>query len=321
MTNYNKPAIDYFHHEFNDASLEMSASWTLLLKMRKHKLLRLPSCSSEDVLDYNMYLVRLHHCLWRRWSINHYGLQNFKSNPLSINWNKETDVTVLYGPDLTNIDSNENEISPVQNQIDQKQTKNLKSALKKNTECWVTEEVDEINASIESNDNALVKLEDISCPSSVDSHTSSIFDQHSTCTKISSIDEDSEDLMNEKKEQFPRKLKFNQAVMKREIDSKGTIRESLININDIQHSRHHRRHHRRHHHHHHQNSSHSDETIKEAHYEFSNYTFGTMEVTFFIGTRLFFKGEFALFCISTYAFDVNLHTSILSYTTYIYIYM
>ncbi|KAJ1049486.1 hypothetical protein FZC28_6836g3789 [Saccharomyces cerevisiae] len=288
MTNYNKPAIDYFHHEFNDASLEMSASWTLLLKMRKHKLLRLPSCSSEDVLDYNMYLVRLHHCLWRRWSINHYGLQNSKSNPLSINWNKETDVTVLYGPDLTNIDSNENEISPVQNQIDQKQTKNLKSALKKNTECWVTEEVDEINASIESNDNALAKLEDISCPSSVDSHTSSIFDQHSTCTKISSIDEDSEDLMNEKKEQFPRKLKFNQAVMKREIDSKGAIRESLININDIQHSRHHRRHHRRHHHHHHQNSSHSDETIKEAHYEFSNYTFGTMEEHIFYRNQVVF---------------------------------
>ncbi|CAI6631206.1 CBM_HP2_G0028260.mRNA.1.CDS.1 [Saccharomyces cerevisiae] len=181
MTNYNKPAIDYFHHEFNDASLEMSASWTLLLKMRKHKLLRLPSCSSEDVLDYNMYLVRLHHCLWRRWSINHYGLQNSKSNPLSINWNKETDVTVLYGPDLLQRrDSNENEISPVGTKLTKKQ-KNLKICSKENTECWVTEEVDEITRlPPRATYNALAKLRRIfRCPSSVDSHTSSISTRHS----------------------------------------------------------------------------------------------------------------------------------------------
>ncbi|QHS74661.1 uncharacterized protein SPAR_K02780 [Saccharomyces paradoxus] len=286
MTNYSKPAIDYFHHKFNDASLEMPASWTLLLKMRKHKLLRLPSCSSEDALDYNMYLVRLHHCLWRRWSIDHYGLQNSKSNPLSINWNKETDVTVLYGPDLTNIDSVEDKMWAVQDQVDQKQPKDLKSALKKNTECWIEEEVDEVSTSIESN-GALVKLEDISCASSVDSHTSSIFDQRSTCTKVSSIDEDAEGFEHEKKVEFPRKLKFNQAVMKREIDSKGLIRESLVNINDIQHSRHHRHHHR-HHHHHHQQSPRADERIKEAHSEFDSYTFSAIEEDIFYRNQVVF---------------------------------
>ncbi|CAD6637881.1 XXYS1_4_G0042960.mRNA.1.CDS.1 [Saccharomyces cerevisiae] len=142
MTNYNKPSIDYFHHKFNGARLEMPASWTLLLKMRKHKLLRLPSCSSEDTLDYNMYLVRLHHCLWRRWSIDHYGLQNSKSDPLSINWNKETDITVLYGPDLTTICSIEDKMWPTQDEDNQKQlARNLKSALKKSGECWIDDEI------------------------------------------------------------------------------------------------------------------------------------------------------------------------------------
>ncbi|CAI4046739.1 hypothetical protein SUVZ_11G2840 [Saccharomyces uvarum] len=277
MTNYNKPAIDYFHHKFSDAGLEMPASWTLLLKMRKHKLLRLPSCSSEDSLDYNMYLVRLHHCLWRRWSINHYGLQNSKADPLSINWNKETDVTVLYGPDLTNINSVEDKMWPAQQLSGQKQPNNLKSALKKNPETMFAEEVDEFDTTAEDND-VVGEFEDISCASSVDSHTSSIFDQHSTCTKISSINEDIEDFELEKKEHLPRKLKFNDAVMRRDIDSKGAIHESLVNINDVQRPRHHRRHHHRHHrHHHHQQTPRTEERIKKTYSEFDNYSFGVME--------------------------------------------
>ncbi|CAI4034828.1 hypothetical protein SMKI_11G2800 [Saccharomyces mikatae IFO 1815] len=289
MTNYNKPAIDYFHHKFNDASLEMPASWTLLLKMRKHKLLRLPSCSLEDSLDYNMYLVRLHHCLWRRWSINHYGLQNSKSDPLSINWNKETDVTVLYGPDLTNIDSIEDKMWPKQHNGDQKQSKTLKSALKKNAESWIDEEVDEISSSIDDK-GTFLELEDVSYASSVDSHTSSIFDQHPTCTKISSVDEDTEDFEHEEKVQIPRKLKFDQSVMRREIDSKGVIRESLVSINDVSHSRHHRRHHRRqhHHHHHHQQAPRADERMKDVHSEFDSYTFGAIEDDIFYRNQVVF---------------------------------
>ncbi|EJS42836.1 YKR075C [Saccharomyces arboricola H-6] len=273
MTNYNRPAIDYFHHEFNNASLEMPASWKLLLKMRKHKLLRLPSCSSEDSLDYNMYLVRLHHCLWRRWSINQYDLQSSKSNPLSINWNKETDVTVLYGPDLTNIDSIEDKMWPAQDSNKRKEATNLKSALKKNVESWVGDEEEKASATVEDS-NILSELEDISCASSVDSHTSSIFDQHSTCTKMSSVgEEDMENLDLEKKLQFPRKLKFNQAVTRREIDSKGAIHESLVNINDT----HHPRRHRHRHHRHHQQTLHANPGIKETYSEFDKYSFGAME--------------------------------------------
>lgn len=106
-TNYIRPAIDYFHFKFNYDSLDVSTTWRLLLKMRKHKLLRLPSCSSENEFDYSIYMARLYHCIWRRWSIKHFNLDEYKIDPLSINWNKEIDVTVLYGPDLVGIHERE----------------------------------------------------------------------------------------------------------------------------------------------------------------------------------------------------------------------
>ncbi|EJS41682.1 YOR062C [Saccharomyces arboricola H-6] len=102
-TNYTRPAVDYFRFTFDYDRLDVPITWRLLWKMRKHKLLRLPSCSSENEFDYTMYMARLHHCMWRRWSINHFKLDDLKIDPLSINWNKERDVTLLYGPDLAEI--------------------------------------------------------------------------------------------------------------------------------------------------------------------------------------------------------------------------
>lgn len=167
---------------------------------------------------------------------------------------------------------------PAQQQSGQKPlNNNLKSALKKNPETVFEEEVDEFNTTVDDND-VIAEFEDISCASSVDSHTSSIFDQHSTCTKVSSINEDIEDFELEKKEHLPRKLKFNDAVMRRDIDSKGAIHESLVNINDVQRPRHHRRHHHRHHRHHHQQTPpRTEERIKKTYSEFDNYSFGVME--------------------------------------------
>ena len=52
-------------------------------------------------------MARLYHCIWRRWSIKHFNLDEYKIYPLSINWNKEIDVTVLYGPDLVGIHERE----------------------------------------------------------------------------------------------------------------------------------------------------------------------------------------------------------------------
>ncbi|CDO91762.1 unnamed protein product [Kluyveromyces dobzhanskii CBS 2104] len=102
VTNLNKPAIDYFHHNFNE-TYAICETWKVLLKVGKHKVLRLPSCSQEDESDYNYYLKRLHHCLWRRWSMENFQLNGSenKYDPLRINWNKENDMTVLYGPQLS----------------------------------------------------------------------------------------------------------------------------------------------------------------------------------------------------------------------------
>ncbi|SCV03626.1 LAMI_0H09670g1_1 [Lachancea mirantina] len=102
VSNLQKPAIDYFHHDFGvHTTLAMPHAWFLLASMGKHRVLRLPSCSPDDVFDYDLYLERLHHCLWRRWSMEQRYCVRDKLDPLDINWNKELDVTVLYGPDLT----------------------------------------------------------------------------------------------------------------------------------------------------------------------------------------------------------------------------
>lgn len=218
VTNYKKPALDYFHHEFDSDRLEMPMTWTLLLKMRKHKLLRLPSCASEDDEDYNSYLMRLHHCLWRRWSIEHYKLQDSKIDPLSINWNKEIDITVLYGPDLTGACANQ--------ELAELALCNMKD---KSSQSQAQAEEEEIIVNPE--------VRSYTYSSSVDSNVSSIFDEANACTKTQSNSSN-------------RSLKFDETVLKREIDSHGEYRELRIVINDLsqvprqlRRKRKHRRHH------------------------------------------------------------------------------
>lgn len=97
LTNYDKQSIDYFHHGFRSA--DYPVSWRILLKMKRQRILRLPSCARENCQDYRNYILRLHYCLWRRWSIQQFDLERI--DPLAINWNKENDLNVLYGPDLT----------------------------------------------------------------------------------------------------------------------------------------------------------------------------------------------------------------------------
>lgn len=201
VTNYKKPALDYFHHEFSSERLEMPMTWTLLLKMRKHKLLRLPSCASEDDADYNSYLMRLHHCLWRRWSMEHYKLQNLKVDPLSINWNKETDITVLYGPDLTGACANQ--------ELEDIALMNIKGD---SAQLHEQEEEEEVIVNPE--------VRSYTYSSSVDSNVSSIFDENNTCMKTHSNTSN-------------RSLKFDDTVLRREIDSHGSCHESRIVINDL----------------------------------------------------------------------------------------
>ncbi|GMM53428.1 hypothetical protein DAKH74_000440 [Maudiozyma humilis] len=199
VTNYTRASVDYFHHDFDYASPEIGDTWALLLKMRKHKLLRLPSCSTEDDDDYSMYLKRLHHCLWRRWAIHEYNLQNRKLDPLAINWNKETDVTVLYGPALS---------------------KNIETAAKKTPVAPATDA-----DSIHSDPGATLDYED-TYSSSIDSQTSSIFDSPSILKTTTSNTEESAPT--------PKKsLKFNYIVARRDIDSSGKISECNVSINDI----------------------------------------------------------------------------------------
>lgn len=238
VTNYSKPSLDYFHHKFDSDNLEIPLTWTLLLKMRKHKLLRLPSCAIEDDADYKMYLIRLHHCLWRRWSIEHYNLDKSKVDPLSINWNKETDITVLYGPDLTGISEDSTF-----------ETKAIRLAgMKKHS----------TNA-FEIGDEDLIGSQDThsyNYSSSVDSDASSIFDAESTCTKTQS-------------NTSTKSLKFKDTVLRRDIDSHGGCHESRITINDTSKPAHRARHHHhashRHHHHGIKNNSTSGHCIVRTH--------------------------------------------------------
>lgn len=200
VTNYNKPALDYFHQDFDYSTVDISLSWSLLLKMRKHKVLRLPSCSNEDDLDYNIYLERLHHCLWRRWSMKLFKLEDIRLDPLAINWNKDTDVTVLYGPDLSVPEAN-NRTEPKK-----KSKPTLKSCLAHSADD--DEEAEYYNDFSSKYDYS----------SSVNSSTSSIFE------KTYSKDED----------ELPQKksLRFDDAVFKRVIDHSGNYHEIYTIIND-----------------------------------------------------------------------------------------
>lgn len=225
VTNYRKPALDYFHHQFNSDALEMPMTWTLLLKMRKHKLLRLPSCAIEDDADYNTYLMRLHHCLWRRWSMEHFKLEKLRIDPLSINWNKETDITVLYGPDLAGVVEEETETA--------EQT------------CLVKGETERLCST--DSEEEYSGIRGYTYSSSVDSHTSSIFDGN-TCTKTHS-------------NSSTKSLKFSNTVLRRDIDRHGAFQETHIQINDAaEMSRRHRRHQRSHRS---RSRSHHDETYDD----------------------------------------------------------
>lgn len=210
VTNYNRASVDYFHHKFDYNNLEMSETWALLLKMRKHKLLRLPSCSSEDDDDYSMYLKRLHHCLWRRWGIDQFHLQNNKLDPLSINWNKETDVTVLYGPSLS---------------------KDIEQSQETTTSTVTSHPLDNIqvdNDSIHSDTQLDYSSSYDSYSSSVESQTSSIFDSPSILKTKTSVTATTTTTNSPKKS-----LKFNCMVHRRDIDQKGKFLESNIIINDM----------------------------------------------------------------------------------------
>ncbi|CCK72806.1 uncharacterized protein KNAG_0L01870 [Huiozyma naganishii CBS 8797] len=217
VTNYNREAVDYFHYEFGLGCDKLPMDWKILMKMRKHRLLRLPSCSMEDDVDYTMYMQRLHHCLWRRWSMELFGLQQKKCDPLSINWNKDTDVTVLYGPEF----SSEAPASKEQQRAlfgapTAPQTISSKGVIDTPT--------------IESGDE-----DSILYASSIDSSASSIFDSASRRRGSNgSVD---------------RKLglQFSDVVLKREISPRGDISEKCVRINDIKSRHHHRRHQHRHH--------------------------------------------------------------------------
>ncbi|CCF60486.1 hypothetical protein KAFR_0K01320 [Kazachstania africana CBS 2517] len=205
VTNYKKTSLDYFHYSFNEDSMELPLSWSLLLKMRKHKLLRLPSCSIEDDSDYMIYIERLHHILWRRWSSKLFHLDDLKLDPLEINWKKETDVTVLYGPDLICHDEISCPLYDIQYNYKQ-------STAKQDVPFMDTDE------------------SDFNYSSSVDSSTSSIFDNSNSNTSPPKI---------------KKCLKFNDRVDRRDINLYGEFIESSIKINDRKH-RHHRHRHQRH---------------------------------------------------------------------------
>ncbi|SMN17887.1 similar to Saccharomyces cerevisiae YOR062C Protein of unknown function [Maudiozyma saulgeensis] len=208
VTNYTRASVDYFHHSFDYNKLEMSETWALLLKMRKHKLLRLPSCSSEDDDDYSMYLKRLHHCLWRRWAIHEFHLQDKKLDPLVINWNKETDVTVLYGPSLSK-------------DIDQQKQEESKTV---EIPSFSSQDSDEIK-SVHSDTNLDYSSSYDSYSSSVESQTSSIFDSPSILK--------TNHTNNNTSSSMKKSLKFNSLVHRRDINQRGQFIESDIKINDI----------------------------------------------------------------------------------------
>ncbi|AAS52125.2 ADR205Cp [Eremothecium gossypii ATCC 10895] len=100
-TDLDRPAVDYFRCSLAEEPRKVFEIWQSLVKMGKRRLLRLPSCAMEDQYGYELYVQRLQHCLWRRWSMRQFGLEHNKIDPLQINWNKENDVTLLYGPTMS----------------------------------------------------------------------------------------------------------------------------------------------------------------------------------------------------------------------------
>ncbi|SCU85478.1 LAME_0D01508g1_1 [Lachancea meyersii CBS 8951] len=210
VTNLERPAIDYYHCDLSrDDPLVMPQTWNLLLRLGKYKLLRLPSCSAEDEKDYQRYVKRLHHCLWRRWSISYYKLGTKKLDPGAINWNKEQDFTVLYGPDLTVDDERPHpspEPKPQHSEIEPADAKPVLSLV--------------------SSKNVDSEPEDFfSCvSSSLESRDSSIFDHvpSKPCLR--------HDKSSHRGRRRP--LKFNDQVLCRNIDPYGSLCECKIVLND-----------------------------------------------------------------------------------------
>lgn len=219
VTNYNNVAIDYYHTKLSME--ERRLSYSLLLKMKKHKLLRLPSCSMEDEIDYKIYLHRLHHCIWRGWSIDFYGLQNHKMNPALINWDKENDMIVLYGPNFSSfINSNKkkNEEDLRKKTLLKQMNIDMPISIGKGKNNTFSDSDDVETLSNSDSDSGLFS-------SSVDSDSSSaIFDSSSILKNKSQV------LPSDKK------LRFSNVVKKRDIttiDNKDKkIDETFITIND-----------------------------------------------------------------------------------------
>lgn len=188
ITNYARPAIDYFTHNFGDQGIAIP--WRLLLKMKNHKLIRLPSCSSEDDSDYHFYLTRLHHALWRRWTQQLYGIKG-RTDPKRIDWDRDSDMMVLYGPDLTESDSVDSEDGKTEGQEVQEEQEEQEEGY------GDEEDFGSLEVSWEDDDASV-------CSSSRSSSMSSIF------------------------EHVPKSLRFSETVLRRDIDSMGLYYESHI---------------------------------------------------------------------------------------------
>lgn len=231
VTNYNNIAIDYYHTKLS--LQERKLSYSLLLKMKKHKLLRLPSCSMEDELDYKIYLNRLHHCIWRSWSIDFYRLQNSKMNPTSINWDKENDMIVLYGPSFTSF-INENEICDEnkKNDIEQQKLKQQNFLKQLNIDFPIPVSNEKPN-----DDFNNLFGSDSELMSNSDSDTLFSSSVESTASSSSSIFDSSPILKHRSKDlSSDKKLRFSNVVKRRDItiinDEDKKIDERFITIND-----------------------------------------------------------------------------------------
>lgn len=140
-----------------------------------------------------MYLKRLHHCLWRRWTIEQFRLKNKKIDPLRINWNKEQDVTVLYGPQMS---------------------ANLHKCPMNSVMAKDPMDIDLVDD---------LEEQSMIYSSSVESSDSSIFDHYPTRSILKH---------DTKQKKCKRSLHFNNQVQRRDIDRRGKFHECQVTIND-----------------------------------------------------------------------------------------
>ncbi|KAJ1677758.1 protein phosphatase regulator, partial [Spiromyces aspiralis] len=80
------PRVDYFYHTWDD--LAFGSNWFMLRKVYPEEI-------NEWDPDPALKL-RCLNVLWRRWTARLFNLQKFP--PENINWNKDADLTFLYGP-------------------------------------------------------------------------------------------------------------------------------------------------------------------------------------------------------------------------------